>query len=115
MLKTFFKKYYTDYYTLFFIGNGQNLLIHPKSEEGEVALYRIVGPYLAELLGEFEGGGHAGALVGDETELDGFLLYVRVHWDDEGALVDDVAPDAEINGGVVAYHPTEEHTYALAR
>ena len=63
MLKTFFKKYYTDYYTLFFIGNGQNLLIHPKSEEGEIPFDWVVWPDFTKFLCKFQGGIHACALA----------------------------------------------------
>jgi len=88
---------------------------HTHAEEGKVPAQGVIGKRLAHTGGEALGGNHAAALARQQTHGDRLTQHVGVQRHDQGALVDDVAPQPQVHRAAVPHHPPQEHAQPLAR
>ena len=91
------------------------MVVDAVAEEGEVAFEGVVGEDAGELGCELPCRRHRGGAAVEESHIAGFGEHVGVERHDERALVDEVAPESQIDGRAVPHHPTQEHADPLAR
>lgn len=84
------------------------------TEQSKVTFQRVVREYQRKTCRELTRRRHRSGLAFQQSKPACLLQDMRIHWYDKCALVNETAPQTEVDRRTIPYHPTQKHAYALA-